>query len=111
MKSVRATRSTALQKTVRDLHLREATGLTAIALWRERKAYRTEVMDRPLREGDALLLFGQRTKTRQLEPAPMFHWMQPPRKEDAPEELRHLDPWAAAVLVAVVLVSALDDCP
>lgn len=100
-------RSTAIQKTVRDLHLRESTGLTAIALWREGKPYRTEVMDRPLREGDAILLFGERTKARQFEPAPMLQWMQPPRKEEAPQELRYLGPWTAAVLVAVVLVSAL----
>lgn len=100
-------RSPAAGKTLRDLRLRETTGLTGVALWREDQPHRTDVSQRPLRVGDALLLFGDRRKTRQFEPAPMFQWLRRPQPEAAPQELRHLGPWAAALFVAVVLASAL----
>jgi di/tricarboxylate transporter len=101
-------RSPAAGKSLRDLEFRERTGLTAVGLWREGQAYRTDVADRALREGDALLLFGDRSKTRRYDPAPQFLFLHAPRKEEAPQELRRWGPAAVLLLAGVVLASALD---
>lgn len=49
-------------KTLRALHFRERFGLSVLAIWREGRALRTRVKDIPLRFGDALLIFGRRSK-------------------------------------------------
>jgi di/tricarboxylate transporter len=102
-----APRSPVVGQTLRELDFRRDTGLTAVGLWRDGVAYRTDVTDRPLQEGDAILLFGDRTRTRHFQPAPGFKWTQSPPEEEAPPELRHLGPWAAAVLAGVVIVAAI----
>ncbi|MBM9605034.1 SLC13 family permease [Desulfopila inferna] len=96
-------RSTVIGKTLRDIHMREETGLTCVALWREKRPYRTDARDRPLREGDGLMLFGTRDRVREFEPAPDFLWLHPPRREEAPRKLRHLAPVAALLFLAVIL--------
>jgi di/tricarboxylate transporter len=101
-------RSDAIGKSMRELQFRETTGLTAVGLWREGRAYRTDVADRALREGDALLLFGDRRRTRSFEPAPRFLFLNPSRKEEAPRELRKWGPVAVMLLGLVVIAAALD---
>jgi di/tricarboxylate transporter len=100
-------RSQAAGKTLRDIRFRDATGLTGVALWRDGQPVRTDVRDCPLREGDGLLLFGDRQKTRRFQPAPQFAWTRPPPEEDAPPHLRHLGPWAALILAAVIVVAGI----
>lgn len=51
-------RSNASGKTLKDLRFRNKYGLTAVALWREGRSYRTDVGLMPLQVGDALLMVG-----------------------------------------------------
>jgi di/tricarboxylate transporter len=101
-------RSDAIGKTLRELQFRESTGLTAVGFWRDGRAYRTDVADRTLREGDALLLFGDRSRTRQFEPAPRFLFLYAPRKEEAPRELRKWGPAAVLLLGLIVIAAAFE---
>lgn len=100
-------RSPVIGKTLQGISFRENTGLSGIAFWREERPFRTDVGSQPLKEGDGLLLFGDRKKTRSFNPYPNFLWLHPPRKEEAPQELRHLGPAAALILFLVVISAAL----
>jgi di/tricarboxylate transporter len=55
-------RTTLAGKTLRQLHFREKYGFLVLALWREGRAYRTNLRDMALKFGDALLLLGPREK-------------------------------------------------
>jgi di/tricarboxylate transporter len=101
-------RSSVVGQTLADINLREETGLTGIALWRSGRPVRTDVGKTSLEAGDAILLYGPRQKTHAFSPDPNFIWLNKPTKEEAPHELRHLGPWAALILLAVVLSAALD---
>ena len=104
-------RSPAIGKTLIEINLREQSGLTGVALWREGQPIRTDVAQTALCEGDALLLYGPQRNARGYDPKPDFLWLHPPHKEEAPRELRHLAPWAALVLAAVVLGAAFNLVP
>ena len=54
-------RSHAAGSTLKELHFREKYGLSAVALWRGERSYRTDVGDMKLRFGDALLVHGRRS--------------------------------------------------
>ena len=101
-----APRSGAAGRSPKDLEIRERTGLTVVAIWREGTPLRTDVGNQELREGDALLLFGSRRRTRSFDPAPDFLWVRRPRVPEAPLELRRLRPAAALLFLAVILVAA-----
>ena len=49
-------------KAVRELNFRSKFGLTILAIWRGGRAYRSHLRDFKLQFGDALLLFGPRSK-------------------------------------------------
>jgi len=49
-------------RTLRELNFREKYGLSVIAIWRAGQNYRDEIREIPLRFGDALLIYGPRTK-------------------------------------------------
>lgn len=104
-------RSPVIGKTLTDLDFRKKTGLSGIALWHQGKPLRTNVGNHPLQEGDGLLLFGNRKKTRSFKPGKSFRWLHPPREQEAPPELGHLGPYAAALLILVVLSAALGWLP
>jgi di/tricarboxylate transporter len=101
-------RAEAIGKTLVDLDLRRRTRLTGVAIWRGDRPIRTDVGATPLEEGDALLLYGPRQEVRSYKPEPDFLWLQPPRTEEAPRELRHLGKWAALIMAGVILAAALD---
>ncbi|MFN2395983.1 MAG: SLC13 family permease [Bacteroidales bacterium] len=63
---VLAPRSGLEGKTLREVDFRSKYGLTVLAIWREGKAYRTNLHNIPLRFGEALLLYGQREKIDKL---------------------------------------------
>ncbi|NDJ52172.1 MAG: SLC13 family permease [Chloroflexi bacterium] len=54
-----APRSNAVGKTLSQLKFRDQFGLIVVALWRENRAYRTDVGKRVLEVGDALLVMGE----------------------------------------------------
>lgn len=87
-------------KTLRQVHFREKYGVSVLAIWREGRAYRSNLRDMALRFGDALLLYGAREKLRVLGSEPDFLVLteaaqEPPRKEKAPI--------AVAIMLAVLL--------
>lgn len=104
-------RSPVIGKTLRELSFRENTGLSCIALWQKGKPLRTDVGTQLLQEGDGLLLFGDRKKTRGFKPGKSFRWLHPPQEEEAPSELRPLAPFAALLLMFVVISAAVGWLP
>jgi di/tricarboxylate transporter len=71
-------------KTLRQINFREKFGLNVLALWRKGRAYRSNLRDRDLQFGDALLLLGPRNKLQLLGREPDFIVL----TETAQEELR-----------------------
>jgi di/tricarboxylate transporter len=59
-------------RTLTDLNFRKKYGLTAVALWREGRSYRTDVGKFPLRFGDALLMVGQPDRIKVLRAEPDY---------------------------------------
>ncbi len=51
-------RSPVIGQNLKDLHFRAKYGLTAVAIWRGGRSYRTDVGIMPLEAGDALLMVG-----------------------------------------------------
>jgi di/tricarboxylate transporter len=59
-------------QTLRELNFREKYGLSVLAIWRGGRAYRSNLRDRALNFGDALLLHGPREKLKILGSEPDF---------------------------------------
>jgi K+/H+ antiporter YhaU regulatory subunit KhtT len=59
-------------KSLKDLNFRQKYGLTAVALWRDGRSYRTDVGDFKLQFGDALLMFGPPDRINILRSEPDF---------------------------------------
>jgi di/tricarboxylate transporter len=72
VEAVLSPRTTLAGKTLRQLQFREKYGLNVLAIWREGRAYRSNLRDFPLRFGDALLLYGPRDRLRMLGREPDF---------------------------------------
>ncbi len=90
-------------KTLQELQFREKYGLSVLAIWREGRAYRTNLRDMPLRFGDAMLLYGPREKLGILGSEPDFLVLtqaaqEPPRLNKAP---------IAALVMGIVLTSVI----
>ena len=90
-------------KTLRELHFREKFGLSVLAIWREGRAYRSNLRDIALRFGDALLLHGPRKKLRVLGSEPDFIVL----TEAAQEAPRISKAPAAVLIMAGVLLLAI----
>ena len=88
-------------KTLRALHFRERFGLSVLAIWREGRALRTRVKDIPLRFGDALLIFGRRSKLTLLAGNPDFILLSEKAQE---EPRREKAPLAALIFVGGVII-------
>lgn len=100
MEVVLSPHTTLVGQTLRQLHFREKYGLNVLAIWREGRAYRSNLRNMALRFGDALLLYGPREKLRVLGSEPDFLVL----TEEA-QEMPRLDkaPLAALVMGAVLL--------
>jgi len=72
VEAVLSPRTTLVGKTLRQLHFREKYGLNVLAIWREGRAYRSDLRDMALRFGDAMLLYGPRDRLRMLGREPDF---------------------------------------
>jgi di/tricarboxylate transporter len=72
VEAVLSPHTTLTGKTPRELNFRTKYGLTVLAIWREGRAYRSNLRDMALRFGDALLLYGPRNKLRILGSEPDF---------------------------------------
>jgi di/tricarboxylate transporter len=59
-------------RTLKELNFRKKYGLTAVALWRDGRSYRTDVGNFPLRFGDALLMVGAPDRIKVLSTEPDY---------------------------------------
>jgi di/tricarboxylate transporter len=104
VEAVLSPRTTLAGKTLRQILFREKYGLSVLAIWREGRAYRSDLRDMALRFGDALLLYGPRERLRVLGLEPDFLVLteaaqEAPRLSKAPVALLIM----AAVLTPVIL--------
>ena len=100
--------STLTGRNLRELHFREKYGLSVLAIWRGGRPYRSGLRDMALRFGDALLLYGPRSKTNVLGREPDFLVL----TEEAQEAPRlRKAPLAVAIMGLVLLSVILDFMP
>jgi len=90
-------------KTLRELNFRFKYGLTVLAIWREGRAYRSNLRDKALRFGDALLLYGPRQRLRMLGSEPDFLVL----TEEAQAAYRQEKAPLALLVMAIALVPAI----
>jgi di/tricarboxylate transporter len=95
-------------RTLADLLFRDHYGVSVLAIWRKGRAYRTGLQDMPLEFGDALLVYGQRSKLQALARNPDFLVLdeaaaRAPRLEKASI--------SAAIMLAVLLSAILGIVP
>jgi len=103
-----APRARLVGRTLRDLHFRERYGLSVVSIWREGRAFRSELRNMVLRFGDALLVYGKRNKIHLLAEEPDFLVL----SEDSREEfLEHKALLATAIIAGVLLSVAILDLP
>jgi di/tricarboxylate transporter len=86
-------------KTLREINFRAKYGLSVLAIWREGRAYRSNLRDMALRFGDALLLYGPRQRLRMLGSEPDFLVL----REEA-QEAPKLEKAPVALLVMVLVL-------
>ena len=96
--------TTLVGKTLREINFRAKYGLSVLAVWREGRAYRSNLREMALRFGDGLLLYGPRQRMRMLGSEPDFlvlteEAQETPRFEKAPIALLIM----ALVLLPVIL--------
>lgn len=108
VEAVLSPQTTLAGKTLRQTHFREKYGLNVLAIWREGRAYRSNLRDMALRFGDAFLLHGHRQRLRVLSSEPDFLVL----AEEIQEEPRlNKAPLAAIIMVLVVLTVLLGWLP
>jgi di/tricarboxylate transporter len=95
--------TTLVGKTLRQLNFREKYGLSILAIWREGKAYRSNLRDMALRFGDALLLLGPHNKLRMLGSESEFIVL----TETAQEEVRREKMKISISIMGVILLPVI----
>jgi di/tricarboxylate transporter len=105
VEAVLSPRTTLAGKTLRQIHFRDKYGLSVLAIWREGRAYRSDLRNMALRFGDALLLYGPRDRQRVLGLEPDFLVL----SEAATEAPRLNKAPIALLIMAVVLVPVIFD--
>lgn len=95
--------TTLVNKTLRDIHFREKIGLSVLAIWRNGRAYRSDLGDMHLQFGDAFLLYGPRQKIKLLSTDSDFIVLH----EEAIEAPNRDKAWLAALIMLGVIVTAM----
>lgn len=103
-----APRSEAEGQTLRELTFRRLYGLTAIALWRRGRNYRTGVADIPLQPGDSLLMIGSPEDFARVRASANFTVLEP-NLSDQPVQLKTA--WTALVVTAAGVVASIAGVP
>ncbi len=102
-------RSTAIGQTLTQLRHRTTSGLSAVALWREGRSYRTDVGKMPLQVGDALLMMGTAEHARKFAQDRNFLV---PANGYIHRPLRpHKARWALSITALTLLVAIVDWFP
>ena len=97
--------SQALGHTLRELEFRTSYHLTALALFRGERAYRTDVGDFPLKLGDSLLLVGPRRQLKYLRNNPDFIVLEPDLSDQPvqrPQAALTIGVLAAAIIASIL---------
>jgi di/tricarboxylate transporter len=83
-----APHSQVLGQTLRELEFRTRYGFTVLALYRNRRSYRTDVGDFKLTLGDSLLMIGSRSKLKRLHNSPDFIVLEPDTSDQPVQRLQ-----------------------
>jgi di/tricarboxylate transporter len=102
-------RSGAIGKSLVELDFRRRFGLTAVALWREGRSYRTDVGKFDLQVGDAVLMVGPSTRIAELTRETDYLVLTSDHEHQAinPQKAG----WALAITAAVLIIAVLDLLP
>jgi len=95
-------------KTLCEIRFREKYGLIVLAIWSNGRAYRSDLLNRSLHLGDALLLYGPRHKLRVLGEDPNFMVLS---QESQQMPLFKKAPLAVLIMIAVLLATILGGLP
>ena len=90
-------------KTLRQLHFREKYGLSVLAIWRQGKIYYADLRNMALNFGDALLIYGTRTRLQVLGREPDFIVL----TQSAQEIVRHEKMKLAAAIMLLVFLPVI----
>jgi di/tricarboxylate transporter len=90
-------------KTLREINFRKKYGVTVLAIWSEGRAYRTNLHNRPLHFGEALLIYGKREKLKLLGNEPDFILL----TDTMQQQLRTHKALTATLVMAAVLIPVL----
>jgi di/tricarboxylate transporter len=96
-----APRSAAEGQTLKEIRFREKYGVSVVALWRGGRPYRTDVGDRELRFGDALLVYGTPADFNVLRTDPDFLLLTELEERSA----RRCNEWLAAGTMVLALAA------
>lgn len=102
-------RSSAIGQTLTDLKHRSQFGLTAVAIWREGRSYRTDVGKIPLQVGDALLMVGPANRVQRL--ADDRNYLVPSSGYSSMPLRPQKGPWALAITVITLIVAIFELLP
>ncbi|MFC2029023.1 SLC13 family permease, partial [Chloroflexota bacterium] len=105
VETVLSPHSSLVGKTLRQLNFRFKYGLSVLAIWREGRAYRSNLRDEKLRFGDALLMYGPRNRLRMLGSEPDFLVL----TEEAQETPNQKKIPVALFIMTLVLIPAIFD--
>ncbi|KAB8141019.1 SLC13 family permease [Chloroflexia bacterium SDU3-3] len=100
-----APRSQAIGQTLKELRFRSKFAMTAVAIWREGRAYRTDVGDFELEAGDALLLVGPAEQFQRLAEEPGFIVLDQPQRQAA--QTTQKAPLALLITAGMLALAAL----
>jgi di/tricarboxylate transporter len=101
-------RTTLTDKSLRQIHFRNKYGLSVLAIWRQGRAFRTNLRDMALKFGDALLVYGRRDRMQILGEEPDFLVLTEGVQK---KPLLKKAPLALAITVAVLLPVIFDLIP
>jgi di/tricarboxylate transporter len=101
-------RSPVIGQTLQEINFRSKFGLTAIALWRSERSYRTDVGKTPLQAGDGLLMIGPLARIRVLAQEPGYVLPQEPQARPAGPR-KGL--WASLIAAVAIGVAAFGWIP
>jgi di/tricarboxylate transporter len=103
MEAVLSPHTSLVGKNLRQIHFRAKYGLSVLAIWREGKAYYSNLGEMALRFGDALLLHGARDRIQVLGSEPDFLVL----TEEAQEAPRTNKALLAVLIMLVVLLPVI----
>jgi di/tricarboxylate transporter len=103
VEAVLSPHTTLAGRSLRDLNFRAKFGLSVLAIWRDGRAYRSNLRDMPLRLGDALLVYGPRDRIAMLGREPDFLVL----TESAQEPPRSSKALLAILVMALALIPVI----